>query len=314
MSDHTSFRQLEVFVAAVEAGTFRECADRLGISQASVSSHIQALEARLGGELFMRRRGATADLTERGDRTYHEVKDLLERAARLGLQTRGIRPTTRRGIVIGAHGLAARLVSHAVPHFVADHPEVNVVLEVLSFEPLVDELKSGRIDIGYFVSNGPALQLDSRRVRVEPLGLYVCPRHPLASVERAGPDELRTQASLAPPANTHLRRVIDAAILQAGLPIMPTSLESDQIDVVKQAAMLGLGAAWMFKMSAQLDIVKGHLKEVPLQSEVQVEIREAIAPRRRRDGKILGAVKYLERTVFSHSGDPRLATLERSVR
>lgn len=308
MSSQTSFRQLEVFVAAVEAGTFRQCADRLGISQASVSSHIRSLEERLGAALFMRRRGASAGLTERGERTYREAKDLLERAERLGLQTRAGRPNVRRGVVIGAHGLPARLLSHALPNFVAERPQLNLVLEVLPFERMVDELKADRMDIGYFVSNGPALQLESRRVRLEELGLYVSLKHPLARVERAGPEELGTHLAIAPPSKTQLRSVIDTAIARAGLPIMSTALESDQIDVVKQAAILGLGAAWMFKMSVRQEIAGALLKEVPLTAEVLVEIRETIAARLRRDPQIRDVVDYLGRTVFSRAGDPRLAT------
>ena len=61
-----TFRKLEVFVAVAELGNFRKAAERLGISQPSVSSQVKAMERYLGYELFQRRRGAPAELSVHG--------------------------------------------------------------------------------------------------------------------------------------------------------------------------------------------------------------------------------------------------------
>ena len=61
-----TFRKLEVFVAVAELGNFRKAAERLGISQPSVSSQVKAMERFLGYELFDRRRGAPAELSSHG--------------------------------------------------------------------------------------------------------------------------------------------------------------------------------------------------------------------------------------------------------
>src|SRR5690606_38657745 len=51
-----TLRQLEIFLAAAEDCHFMRTANRFGISQAAVSSHIATLEAQLGKRLFVRRR------------------------------------------------------------------------------------------------------------------------------------------------------------------------------------------------------------------------------------------------------------------
>jgi molybdate transport repressor ModE-like protein len=61
-----TFRKLEVFVAVAELGNFRKAAERLGISQPSVSSQVKAMERYLGYELFERRRGGPAALSAHG--------------------------------------------------------------------------------------------------------------------------------------------------------------------------------------------------------------------------------------------------------
>ena len=144
----TSFRQLEVFIEAIEAGSFRACGDRLGVTQAAISIHIKALEDQLG-PLFKRRRGAVCGLTESGERYYREIKDLLGRAERLGLSVGQRSKSTRRSVTIGAHGLPARMLSRALPQFVSEHRELNIGLEVMSHEKLLSEISLGRIDLGY---------------------------------------------------------------------------------------------------------------------------------------------------------------------
>ena len=73
-----TFRKLEVFVAVAEDGNFRKAAERLGISQPSVSSQIKSMERYLGYQLFDRHRGATSELSPEG-------REFLSRA-RCGIQ------------------------------------------------------------------------------------------------------------------------------------------------------------------------------------------------------------------------------------
>lgn len=42
-----TIRQLEIFARVVEHGSFRRCADQLGVSQVSISEHVRELETRL---------------------------------------------------------------------------------------------------------------------------------------------------------------------------------------------------------------------------------------------------------------------------
>ncbi len=71
-------RQIEIFLAAVDAGSFRQTAERLGISQASVSKQIDALERAVGGAVFLRRRGARAELSRIGIALQRDAQRLLQ--------------------------------------------------------------------------------------------------------------------------------------------------------------------------------------------------------------------------------------------
>lgn len=70
-------RQLEVFVAVAIGGGYRRAADRLGISEASISKQISALERAWGGQLFDRGRGRVAQLSPLGERVLQSAKSAL---------------------------------------------------------------------------------------------------------------------------------------------------------------------------------------------------------------------------------------------
>src|SRR5690606_26226522 len=61
-----TLRQLDVFASLCATRSFRRSAESLGISQASVSNQIKALEAQLGVALFARRPGQRPTVTPEG--------------------------------------------------------------------------------------------------------------------------------------------------------------------------------------------------------------------------------------------------------
>src|SRR5215470_11801196 len=73
-----TFRRLEVFVAAARDGNFRRTAERLGISEPSVSAQIHELELHLGCQLFDRRRGASSTLSVNGRQFLLRANELLK--------------------------------------------------------------------------------------------------------------------------------------------------------------------------------------------------------------------------------------------
>ncbi|MFI3272646.1 MAG: LysR family transcriptional regulator [Pseudomonadota bacterium] len=69
-------RQLEYFVASVEEKSFYKASTKLFISQPAISKAIASLENELQASLFIRSsRGLR--LTDRGERLYHEAKNIL---------------------------------------------------------------------------------------------------------------------------------------------------------------------------------------------------------------------------------------------
>ena len=121
-------RDLDVFLAVAEAGSFRSAAAVLGLEASAVSRRIWGLEDRLGTSLFERSR-AGVRLTEAGRAFHGDAQDIVERmgAAMRSLLTAGRGGTGKVAIgVIGS--LISSFLGQLIRHFRAAHPEVVLTI------------------------------------------------------------------------------------------------------------------------------------------------------------------------------------------
>jgi DNA-binding transcriptional LysR family regulator len=155
---------LRIFLRVAETGSFTLSADQLALPRASVSTAVQALEARLGTRLLHR--------TTRRVRTTPDGEALLERARTLLADVEELeqqfRPT--RGAVGGRlkvdvpSRVARRLIAPALPSFFALYPTME--LELGSSDRTIDLVQEG-VDCALRV--GP---LASSSLVARPLGHF----------------------------------------------------------------------------------------------------------------------------------------------
>ncbi|MFJ4694268.1 LysR family transcriptional regulator [Streptomyces sp. NPDC088766] len=170
---------VRTFVAAADAGQFREAATELAVTQQAVSKRIAALERTLGVRLFTRTaRGA--ELTIDGQAFLPHARELLRVAERAVTSVRtGRRPL--RVDIIASRGAASGLMRG----FHRAHPEIDLdVVMLLDIETAVAAVRSGTIDASFRAVAAPGRPLpediESVRVLDEPLQLLTGPAHALA--------------------------------------------------------------------------------------------------------------------------------------
>lgn len=156
-------QQLEAFVRVAETGSFTRAAELLGLPRSTVSTLVQALEARLGVRLLdrtTRRVALTADGESYYARAARLLTDFEEAEAPFLEEEAPIRGRLR----VDAPARIARLIlAPALPGFFTRHPEIE--LELGSTDRAVDLIQEG-VDCVLRVggSSDPLLI-------VEPLGL-----------------------------------------------------------------------------------------------------------------------------------------------
>jgi LysR family hydrogen peroxide-inducible transcriptional activator len=172
--------QLRSMVAVVDTGNFTRAAERLGITQPSLSQQIINLEKELGHKLF-HRLGRRAVVTEAG-------AVFIERARRILFETESAakelsdHPSLERRITIGSiPTVAPYLIPGLITRCRALHPNLQIDVRE-DFSPyLMRAVVEGELDLAI-----AALPLKDPRISiepllVEPLLLVVGKGHPLAT-------------------------------------------------------------------------------------------------------------------------------------
>ena len=288
-----TFRQLEVFVGAVEAGSLRACADRLAISQMAVSEHVRALEKQLGYPLMDRRRGATAKPTEAGRQAYRQAKQILAGAKEL-LSAPGPAGETRRRLRIAAHGYIAETFSRRLTQFASARADVAVELERRTFEGVLSGLFEGEIDLGFFLSNGPLPEIDSVVAWREELGFFVARAHPLAGRPSLTPADLKGQPFIQLPPRSHLRVQVDSALAGFGIRDCPVAIVSDDLAMIVENLQGGSSFACLFARGADELIRAGKLERLDMSNAMPLlDVRYAAPPFRPGDPLVADLIDWL---------------------
>lgn len=155
-----TFAQLEALVAVVESGSFSRAAERLSVSQSGVSHMIAALEAELGGRLFLRLRSRGVTPTEFGERVLAHAQNILARARLIHEEA-----SSRAGLRTGRVRLAAlpsvtnRLLPRALGMLRRRHPGIEIVLLEGTDDDVRSMIESGAADLGFVTL--PSLALDA---------------------------------------------------------------------------------------------------------------------------------------------------------
>jgi DNA-binding transcriptional LysR family regulator len=272
----TTLRRLEVFVAAVEAGGFRACSDRLDISQAAVSHHVKQLEDELGYPLFVRRRGAVAGVSDKGVVAYRQAKDLLEDAGRLTrLDGRPAGGPRRLSILTDAvlDGHLARRIAA----YLGEDRTFELVLRQSYFEEMSGAFGRGESDVVYFYSCGPVAEFESSFCWSEPLSICAREDHPLHGQGPVGLDEVARYPFIAPPGWSHFRRSVDGVLRQFGMGSYPVLMEMSNARLAREAVISGLAISAVITRYLDEELSRFGVKAVPLRTPpLSLEVRRAV--------------------------------------
>jgi len=210
IQDPVEIRHLRYFLAVAGAGSFSRAADRLGISQPSVSQQMRDLEAGLRVSLFQRR-GKRILLTSAGlifqkhaRAILRQLENFLDELSSDSAQLRG---ALHLGIV---PFLDVALVPQLLGLFAAGHPGVNLTVAEISSDDIETALEEGRLDVGlgFLTHHSPNLRYE--RLSSDEFALIVHAGHPWWNRRMVRLSELHQQRLLQLPRSFVVRRTSDA--------------------------------------------------------------------------------------------------------
>lgn len=247
------FIDLEYVVTLAETRNFTRAAERLMVAQPNLSNAISKLEKRLKFPLFTRGRNSV-ELTPEGEQYVVSAKKILEMKGKMDQELKAVLKGEFGRLNLSLSPYLARCVLDPfLPHFAANHPEVEVNVRTNPPTVLKDKLQAGKIEVGIMVGGTPPSEYLSQTLFYEPILLTASTGSEVAArsyidKEREYPvipSEVLNHADfILPEPNTWLRQTSEEFF--AANEITPREVvTSVSMGAVNRLASLGVGIAFL---------------------------------------------------------------------
>ncbi|MDT5181316.1 MAG: hypothetical protein QOJ95_5514 [Mycobacterium sp.] len=236
-------RQLEYLVAVAEQENFTRAAERLHVAQPAVSAQIQKLERELGQSLLDRSK-RTVRLTAAGRAVLPYAKAALAAVVDVGRSVDELTELVSGTVAIGTVTAHDVDIPELLAEFHAAHPSVEITLSTDNSDVLIEQLRTGVLDVGIVSIGSDELPagLDVEVVTEEPIDAAVSPDDELAGQTTIRLAALTDRALIALPVGTGVRARLDEACAEAGVSAR-IAFEASTPIALAELAERGLGVA-----------------------------------------------------------------------
>ena len=171
--------QLEYVLAVHQHGHFGRAAEDLGVSQPTLSSQVQKVEAELGVPLFDRQ-SKPIELTDHGKALIELARGVVSAHERLIAAAQG---TLTEPAGPFSLGIIPTLAPYVLPWFLRDfaekYPAVELSIVERPTDDIIDELAANRMDAGILATPLGEASLEERVLFYDPFYLYAHRDEPL---------------------------------------------------------------------------------------------------------------------------------------
>nr|WP_139367255.1 LysR family transcriptional regulator [Metabacillus halosaccharovorans] len=249
-------RHLITFQTIVEIGSYTGAAEKLGYTQSTITSHIQALEHEIGGELFtyVKRK---LQLTHLGSELIPLAEDLLSTHN----QIRNMKSVNEvKGVlkVATPESLTVSRLSPIIREYSLKYPHVKLILTNGTCGQNQIDLLSGRVDVALMVY--PAINPDKC------IHHHLCEEKIVLVGSNDGPNQLEEYQKYSPTKffitneeGCSYRTMFERYLLTHHMNTFQT-MELWSIEAIKQTVASGLGFSVLPYITVKEEIESGKLK------------------------------------------------------
>lgn len=243
-----TLRQLELFLASAEHGSFAAAAKAVFVTPNAVSSAVTELETLFGTQLFIRRRAKGLTTTPAGKDLMSRATALLAQAQELTLSMGNVDNVPRGPVKVGCYStLTATLVPELWSRVAQHLPEVQLDIVEGPVATLAQQLTDGHLDmmISYRVGL-PMGILTEELFQISPQ-VALPAGHSLASQSSVALDDLEDEPLILldlPPAGDNTLRLLHERGLRPNVIHRSTSYET-----VRSMVARGFGYSLFFQQT-----------------------------------------------------------------
>jgi len=254
-----TLNQLQSFLAVAREGSVSAAAERLYVTQPSISAAVSSLSRELGVELT-ERVGRGIGLTAAGEAFRPYAADVLGLIEQGRQAAREAADFSMRSLRIVAVATAAEyVVPSLLRAFHRLHPEINLALEVANRASVFERVLEHEADVA--ITGAPS---DERIAGVaflkNELALIVAPDDELAGAKAVKPEQLAERVWLQREPGSGTRQLVSEFLAEHDL--RPQTLTLGSNGAIKEAVRLGLGVSLQSRVAVEHELRSGALAEV----------------------------------------------------
>jgi DNA-binding transcriptional LysR family regulator len=252
---------MEVFVKAVDLGSFSAAADALDLSAPMVGKHVRFLEARLGVRL-LNRTTRRQSLTEFGRAYYERCRLILAEADAADALAADQFSEPRGRLRVALPALFGRYcVAPVLFDFARQHPALE--LDLALGDPLID-LAEGNFDLAIRTGDlKDEAGVITRRVARQRMIVCAAPAYIAQHGEPRQIADIHQHTTILYARGGRVRSWLFPRASEAPAEITPKSrLRLDDMAAIADAAAAGLGLAWLPSWLVRAELRSGALKQV----------------------------------------------------
>ncbi|MCY8155664.1 LysR family transcriptional regulator [Bacillus spizizenii] len=209
-------KQLEYFYAVCQELHFTRAAEKVGISQPSLSQQIRLLEHEIGTPLFDRIGKKTA-LTESGKLLLKYTRKIFYEVEQAKTSIDELNGLQRGTILVGTLlTVEDYLITPTLLNFHQKYPGVKISVFGLRTGDIHKQLIENKLDLGIVFLPMKGDELESISLSAEEMAFAVPKGHPLENQEMLDVEVLKTTPSILLPQQYFIRKLIDEACKDLG--------------------------------------------------------------------------------------------------
>lgn len=261
-----NLHRLQIFMAVADTGSFSRAAEKMLLTQSTISQHIAALEAELAVELFDRT-GRGAELTDGGRLLGQHVRRILIECTELNQAMARFRGLEETLLTVGASNIPANyLIPQLLPVMGERHPGITLNVLTGDSRDMIGLLAAGEVALAVVGSRFEDDSVAYTPLTGDSLQLVVGSGHPWRGRTEVTLKELVATPMIVREAGSGSGRAVEAALQTAGLDIGQLQILArlGSNEAIKQAVSRGTAAAFLSSLSIQRELLHGELATVPV--------------------------------------------------
>ncbi|HRQ59539.1 MAG TPA: LysR family transcriptional regulator [Azoarcus taiwanensis] len=304
IAQRVSLRQLRLFIAVAETGSFTAAAKLMHVTQPAVSMQVHELESMIGEVLLDGRRGFR--LTSAGEILLRHAREVIASLELAEVELKAMKGVASGTVSVGAVTTAEYFVPRLLAAFGEAYPDIRFRLTVRNRSGMADLLRERGVDVA--IMGAPPAGLALRRVPFapDPMSFVVPPSHPLAGRKSVPPSALAGERLLLREQGSGTRAAMERFLRAHGVKLTQAD-EMGSNETLKQAAMAGLGVSFLSHHTFSIEAAAGRLSRLKVRgTPIEREWNLLVPADKRPSLAVEALVDFLQnqgRALMEETGD-----------